>query len=269
MTNRSLTTAQASPGVLHFAFEYLDRGWPVIPIDGKIPATPWTAYQKKAPSTELVRHWFGPAAQQHYNLAIVTGRYSGLVVVDFDSLEDARWWQNQFPATPLTVYTGRGMHFYYRYPDEHIACRTHVMGRQIDIRGEGGLAIAPPSIHPETGHVYHWHDTTHYALYDVPLFQSRWVTEPNQTQFATLSRPEASCRVPSIRDGIAYIRRIQAVAGNGGHNATFRAACKLRDSGMTAAEALEALSQWNETNASPPWTAKELAHKVEDAYRNV
>jgi hypothetical protein len=85
----------------------------------------------------------------------------------------------------------------------------------------------------------------------------------------TLSRSHACRRDPNIRDGIAYIRRIEAVAGNGGHNATFRAACKLRDSGLTAVEALKELSRWNETNATPPWSQKELAHKVEDAYRNV
>ena len=28
------------------------------------------------------------------------------------------------------------------------------------------------------------------------------------------------------------------------------------------------LSLWNKTNASPPWSAKELGHKVDDAYRN-
>lgn len=67
---------------------------------------------------------------------------------------------------------------------------------------------------------------------------------------------------------MAYIRRIEAIAGSGGHNATFRAACKLRDSGLTATEAFQALVLWNETNASPPWSTKELAHKVDDAYRN-
>ena len=39
-------------------------------------------------------------------LAIVTGRCSGLVVVDCDSPRDANWWQEQFPQTPLAVFTG-------------------------------------------------------------------------------------------------------------------------------------------------------------------
>jgi hypothetical protein len=40
---------------------------------------------------------------------------------------------------------------------------------------------------------------------------------------------------------LAYIRHIEAVAVDGGHNATFRAACKLHDAGLTADEAFEAL----------------------------
>jgi hypothetical protein len=36
-----------SSHMLHYAFEYHDRGWPVIPVLGKTPALPWAAYQKK------------------------------------------------------------------------------------------------------------------------------------------------------------------------------------------------------------------------------
>jgi hypothetical protein len=56
------------------------------------------------------------------------------------------------------------------------------------------------------------------------------------------------------------------VAGEGGHNATYRAACKLRDAGLAEVEALAILSDWNETNASPPWSAVELEHKIRSAY---
>ena len=65
---------------------------------------------------------------------------------------------------------------------------------------------------------------------------------------------------------VKYINEIKAIAGEGGHNATFRAACKLRDAGLSEAEALASLVEWNSTNCDPPWTTKELLHKVRSAY---
>ena len=69
-----------------------------------------------------------------------------------------------------------------------------------------------------------------------------------------------------VRNAVAYIRRIHAKAGEGGHNATFRAACKLRDAGLSEEEALCVLTDWNETNASPPWSAADLVHKIRSVY---
>jgi hypothetical protein len=70
-----------------------------------------------------------------------------------------------------------------------------------------------------------------------------------------------------IKDGAAYISRITAVAGQRGHDNTFRAAVRLKEAGFSEAEALLALQQWNKTNADPPWSDGELLHKVTDAYR--
>ena len=124
--------------------------------------------------------------------------------------------------------------------------------------------IAPPSVHCETGRAYQWKSRFAYEPEKIPVFDVRWIARHERRTPICRSQ---SCRGDAtIRDGFSYIRRIKAVSGKGGHNATFRAACKLRDSGLTAAQAFNALLAWNETNASPPWTSKELAHKVDDAY---
>jgi hypothetical protein len=56
-----------------------------------------------------------------------------------------------------------------------------------------------------------------------------------------------------------------AVAGQSGHNATFRVACVLvLGFGLTLAEALGLLNEYNAT-CVPPWTQAELVHKVNSA----
>ncbi len=250
--------------VLQHALEYLRHGWPVIPARGKQPVESWAIHQRKLPTTDQVREWF--SLSQEYNLAVITGRLAGLVVVDCDSKHDSQWWQATFPATPLVVATGGGgAHCYYRYPQDMVRNRSRLFGRAIDLRAEGGLVIAPPSIHPETGRAYQWKDGFPCRIEKVPVFEVEWIADCERR---SPIRRSYSCRHEAmIRNGVAYIGRIKAVAGNGGHNATFRAACKLRDSGLTAAEALDAMLAWNETNASPSWSPKELGHKVDDAYR--
>jgi hypothetical protein len=57
-----------------------------------------------------------------------------------------------------------------------------------------------------------------------------------------------------------------AVSGAGGHPATFRAACECVRFGLGDADALALLLEYNR-RCSPPWTEKELAHKLADARR--
>src|SRR5687768_9521045 len=58
-----------------------------------------------------------------------------------------------------------------------------------------------------------------------------------------------------------------AISGAGGHNATFRAACSLMRFGLNDSEAIALLREWNGTHCQPPWTEKELLHKLRDARR--
>ena len=58
-----------------------------------------------------------------------------------------------------------------------------------------------------------------------------------------------------------------AIAGQGGHGATFAAACRLREFGLSEADALAALSEWNLAHCEPHWTEPDLRHKLADAFR--
>jgi hypothetical protein len=70
----------------------------------------------------------------------------------------------------------------------------------------------------------------------------------------------AACRV--------YLAKLSpAVSGARGHSATFRAACECVRFGLSDADALALLREWNGTHCQPPWTDKELTHKLRDARR--
>lgn len=71
-----------------------------------------------------------------------------------------------------------------------------------------------------------------------------------------------------VENARAYLRKLPpAQSGAGGHPATYRAASILAhgfDLGWEDAWAL--LNEWNVSHCTPPWSEKELRHKLSDAY---
>lgn len=95
--------------------------------------------------------WSG--APESSNIGILTGhRSGGLVVLDFDTMDGPErvlgMTPQQLAVLTIVVRTARGWHVYAR--GEHESC-TLVEG--VDVRGDGGMVVAPPSVHP-SGHVY-------------------------------------------------------------------------------------------------------------------
>src|SRR5207244_3535255 len=63
-----------------------------------------------------------------------------------------------------------------------------------------------------------------------------------------------------------------AVSGQGGHDATFRVACRLthrpdKGFGLDRETAIELLMRIFNPRCQPPWTLREIAHKVDDALK--
>ena len=246
------------PSIATCAVDYHARGWSVIPLRGKRPSiASWSQYQHHHPTTSDLRRWFSITDT---NLGIITGRLSGLVVVDCDTWQDAQFWEQQFPPTPLRSSTGGGgVHYYYRYPKVYeVRNRVGLWARRIDLRGDGGYVVAPPSTHPN-GNTYSWQENREATFDGVPVFSPFWIANDD-------SGLHESQTTRSVRFPTSYLRTIRAVSGERGHDATFRAACILRDAGMTPEESLCELAIWNQSNADPPWSMRELLHKVQSAF---
>jgi hypothetical protein len=95
------------------------------------------------------------------NIGIPTGKASGVFVLDLDTYKPGAMtvaeFEEKYGTIPhtATVRTGRGgLQFYFIYPDgEEIRSSSGGLGPHVDTRGEGGYALAPPSV---TTSRYEW-----------------------------------------------------------------------------------------------------------------
>ncbi len=66
-----------------------------------------------------------------------------------------------------------------------------------------------------------------------------------------------------------YIAGIHSISGSGGHVSALNAASALvKGFDLSAENALELLTEWNATNALPPWPLADLRHKIRDAAKS-
>jgi putative DNA primase/helicase len=139
------------------ALEYAARGLPVFPCQprGKNPAC---ARGTLDATTDVARinGWWGAIGE--LNIGLATGKASGFFVCDIDNEEGQatlRTIEEAHGALPPTVetITGRGRHLYFSLGEHKIRNSVGKLGSGIDVRGDGGYVLAPPSVHP-SGRLY-------------------------------------------------------------------------------------------------------------------
>ena len=128
------------------AVEYGALGYSVIPIKAgdKRPAlAEWASYQKKAADDEQLMEWF---SDKNKNIGIVTGKISGITVVDIDMKQEPTTPLDTFPETYTVRTPSGGYHLYYQYsPNVGTSAGQYVQYPHVDIRNDGGFVVAPPS----------------------------------------------------------------------------------------------------------------------------
>jgi hypothetical protein len=108
---------------------------------------------------ETVRRWW--TQRPDANVGIATGVVSGIVVLDVDprhggdrSLAGFECQHGLLPKTVVAITGGGGRHLFFAYPC--VVVRNAIgLAPGLDVRGDGGYVIAPPSRH-ETGQLYRW-----------------------------------------------------------------------------------------------------------------
>lgn len=87
-------------------------------------------------------------------LAIRTGSISGLVVIDIDPEHGGQITPALMPRTGYVRTGSGGLHLYYRHPGAHVPNSQSRLAPGVDVRGDGGYVVAPPSVHPRTRRAY-------------------------------------------------------------------------------------------------------------------
>jgi hypothetical protein len=142
--------------------EAAKRGWCLLPVQARGKRPLIKAWPQAATcAVEKIEVW-----ARHFpncNWGVATGMRSGIFILDIDGPagEDAlRVYARTGCHVPTTlgVLTGNGRHLYFRYPvGSGIRNSAGKLSRGLDIRGNGGFAVLPPSVH-ETGTRYSYQE---------------------------------------------------------------------------------------------------------------
>lgn len=211
---RSRTESRHGTPLAGAAHGYARQGWAVFPChfpsaggcsctapDCSSPAKhPLTSHGLHDASTRhgVIDRWW--TRWPHANVAIRTGKVSGLVVIDVDpahggsdSITKLINDHGPFPHT-TTVHTGGGgLHLYFRHPGNEIRNSSGTaVGAGIDVRGDGGYVLAPPSVHI-LGARYQWARTARLApLPDWLLTHLERPNEPDAGRVAAVIRADSN-----------------------------------------------------------------------------
>jgi KaiC/GvpD/RAD55 family RecA-like ATPase len=263
------------------ALQYLSHGLSVIPLISppmikkqmteeefvrqcKKPCVPWKQFQTRLPTIEEVSAWFDK--NPNANIGIVTGEISNLVVFDLDSKAAEDYAENEggFPDT-VKVKTGKGYHIYMRHPGFRVVNDVK-KEYDLDIRGDGGYVVAPPSQHGSGNH-YEWVDGFSISEIDpAPLtpwmedYLKEFATTANNTIEDKPPKPSKNLSMdstPATPDPYMDILINGAQQGNRNDSAT-KLIGHLLGKGNDENVAWEIFKQWNAVKNQPPLSDAEL-----------
>ncbi len=188
------TPTSATASLFEAALSYTFSGFSVLPLLGKRPALAfWQPYQITPASPLQLARW--QQAGLFHNVGLVCGPASGnLVVLDLDGWAAYDYFRSQFPDLVRTYAvltgSGTGIHLYWRVA--HLPPTRRVLGTlwgNFELCAQGRQVVAPPSIHPDTGHPYQIYQ-------DLPIRQLRnldaflnWLTALSPRSLPSFFRP--------------------------------------------------------------------------------
>lgn len=245
------------PSMYHAAVAYINMGLAVFPLEehGKRPKTRNGCKDATTDAAQVKAWWQQwPGA----NIGIATGsRSGGIFVIDLDidedkgvdgyhTLEDWQRENGSFPETWMVI-TGRGGYHIYFKSDFEVRNRAGIIDG-VDVRGEGGYVVAPPSIH-SNGHRYEW---------EYPPEEYEIAKADNNVKFFLDNGKDKSIHGLSMPE----------IIGSGQRNTMiFKFACMMQAKGASDETIYAATLAENQSKCSPPLKEKEVRTLISSALK--
>ena len=234
---------------------------------GKHPRTRHGVKDASRDEAQLVEWWTN---YPNSNLGIATGVRSNLIVLDVDAdrggdralaeLEDR---YGPLPATVRAV-TGKGEHLYFSHPGRRISNSSDEIAEGLDIRGDGGYVVAPPSLHAN-GRSYAWedgHNPREISVAPPPGSLLDAIRRPARVQ-AEREKVPSSLGAPA-RFAYAYV--LDGVEEGSRNTSIFLMASSLRGLGTQPA-LIEDLALHAAKNCTPPYPEQEALEAARSTLR--
>ncbi len=253
---------------------YRQRGWYCVPLRprSKSPARrDWT-------NLRLNPEVF----PNQGNIGIILGEPSGwLVDVDLDCPEAIELADSYLPPTPAITGRPSAPRSHRWYVAIGATTEKHTDPSDgsmiVELRSTGTQTVVGPSVHPD-GETYETLDgepaivpslmlaACVKALADAVIAKRGVSVQPAKNVPKT-SQAGSSRHDDIDARAIAYLNAMPAaIAGSGGHSQTYAAATALvHGFGLDPAESLAILTNHYNPRCNPPWSDKELQHKVNQA----
>lgn len=147
------------------ALSWTKRGYNVVPCQlsgAKYPSVAWKELQDRPVTKDELLAWFPKFAG---GVGLITGAISGVIVIETDGEPGEvllKEFERQYGDLPVTLTirsgSGRGLHRHYKHPGHKVKTQANSVIK-IDVKGDGGFCVLPPSKHKSGGHYEVLHDT--------------------------------------------------------------------------------------------------------------
>lgn len=273
-----------SSDLLKSAMAFANLGYAIFPcLPGKKSPATDHGHKNASCDREQIASWWTRLPEANIGLST-----AGMVVIDIDG-ENNTWLADQpdrlagLEAAPCSMTPRGGRHFYFRQPEGvDIRCSVGKLAPQVDVRANGGYIIAPPSVFD--GKQYRWQDNASLdrSLSELPA-PPTWLLDQILALHVKAKSPPIPNADPESGDidppdmtnrerrCIAFIQKLpDAISGQGGHDATLRAACECFRFGLDEATTWRVMQHFNAMKTgNEPWTDGELEHKIASARSKV